>query len=66
MQMKIPRMLWLIPDVIKTRRIVIIIVFQIEIPRNFHCCVSDFRLLSTTNQALRFTAYFPGKAGQDL
>lgn len=38
----------LVPDVVKEGRIVIIIVFQIKIPRNFHCCVSDFQLLYTT------------------
>lgn len=66
MQMKIPRMPWLVPDVVKTRRTVTIIVFQIEIPRNFHRCVSDFQLLSTTNPAPSFIAHFPGKAGRDL
>lgn len=36
MPVKIPKMRWLVPDV------VIITVFQIKIPRKFHCCVSEF------------------------
>lgn len=42
MKVKILRMGWLVPDAIKARKVVVIIVFQTKIPRYFHSWVSDF------------------------
>lgn len=66
MKVKISRMGWLVPDAIKARKVVLIIVFQTKIPRHFHSWVRAFWFPYTTNKALHLTAHFLSKADHNL